>query len=352
MMYKNRKVVISLAALKSNIAYVKNTLAPGKKILAYVKAQAYGHGMSQQIVTAMRQVDGFAVACLEEAKQLRDMTDQTIVLNGAHLCETTFKQAADLNVEVVIHHNPPHSQMIAPLSSLWLKVNTGMNRMGLTINETREILHQFPDKPTVLMTHLADSVPHSVRNEKQIEQLQQLKKDFPHVALSFANSARLLSGQEVGDWVRPGLLLYGAVPFSQKLTLTEGIQPVGRFYARVIAYQTLHPGDTVGYDRAYTATKKERIAIVCAGYADGYPRVTHQPVFVEDHERVYTVVGKVSMDTLHICEQDGCLPKIGDWVTLWGGQYSVESVAEACDRSPYELLVNVPDRVSREYIGG
>jgi len=352
MMYKNRKVVIDLDALKSNITYIKSVLAPRKEILAYVKAQAYGHGMGQPLISAMSQVDGFAVACLEEAKQLREVTNQKIVLNGAHLCEATFNQASDLDVDVVIHNKPHCLQMIAPLPDLWLKVNTGMNRMGLTVGQAKEILHQFPDKPTILMTHLADSVPYSSSNEKQIEQLKQLKQEFPQVALSFANSSRLLSGEEVGDWVRPGLLLYGAMPFSQKVSLTDGIKPIGRFYARVIAYQTLHPGDTVGYDRAYTAQKTERIAIVCAGYADGYPRVASQPLFVEDGKRLYSVVGKVSMDTLHICEQDGHLPNIGDWVTLWGGQFSVEAVAEASKRSPYELLVNVPDRVYREYIGG
>ncbi len=352
MMYKNRKVIVDLAALQSNIALIKNTLAPGRKILAYVKAQAYGHGMSEAFISAMHQVDGYAVACLEEAKQLRLVTDQKIVLNGAHLCQKTFDQARDLKVDVIVHQAQFESSQIASWSSLWLKVNTGMNRMGLTSAQARQILSEYPEKPTVLMTHLADSLPYSAGNEKQIDQLKQLKHDFPHVELSFANSSRLLSGRDVGDWVRPGLLLYGISAFSEKVPLAELMQPISRFCARVIAHQHLNEGDTVGYDRTYVALKAERIAIVAAGYADGYPRISKAALFVADHARFYSVVGKVSMDTLSICESEGHLPEIGSWVTLWGDHVRLEAVANACERSPYELLVHVSDRVNREYIGG
>ena len=349
---KNRKVVIDLDALQSNIALIKTRLAPGKQIMAYVKAQAYGHGISQPLISAMSQVDGFAVACLEEAKQIRSLTTKTVLLNGAHLCDETFQDAGDLDVDVVIHHAQFDLRLLALLPSLWLKVNTGMNRMGLTVSEARRLLSLWPTKPTVIMTHLADSLPYSKKNDQQVEQLRALKREYPHVLLSYANSSRLLSGQDVGDWVRPGLLIYGAIPFYEKSEQSDGIKAISRFCARVIAHQHLEAGDTVGYGRAYHASKKEKIAIVSAGYADGYPRASVHPLYVEFEKSVYPVVGKVSMDTLSICEVDEQLPEVGSWVILWGGQFGIEAVASACDRSPYELMVNLSERSFREYIGG
>ena len=345
----NRRAWLDLDAIKHNLNLIKDHFAPDKKVIAYVKAQGYGHGVSEQFVQALSAVDAFAVACLDEASKLRQLTDKIILFNSAYLSVHTFAAAKKIDVDVVVHDCfPEYEAVLSKLPRLWLKVNTSMNRMGVSIEQAHHILQSFPEKEVILMTHLADSKSFSAGNEKQLERLKSMAEAYPNVQLSFANSARILGDQDfLGDWVRPGLLLYGAMPYRISQSDHVYFRPALTFKARVIAHQRIAAGESIGYDRHYIAKEAIDIAILSAGYADGYPRVHPRQTPVLYQNTTYFIVGRVSMDTLQIAANKTAPPPVGAWVTLWGEGLPIEAVAAACDTSPYELMVNLSLRVDR-----
>tara|TARA_Y200000002_G_scaffold378003_1_gene384550 strand:+ start:75 stop:1154 length:1080 start_codon:yes stop_codon:yes gene_type:complete len=345
----NRRAFIDFSSIAENIDILRRRYAPGKRIIAYVKAEGYGHGINDDFLHSMQYVDAFAVASIDEAITLRKLTDKIILFNSAYLSEATFKAARQYNIDIVVHTQfDDLNEFCQPLSRLWIKVNTGMNRMGLTITQAKQILRDNKNKKVILMTHLADSVIHSDENERQLSVLYDIKREFPEVELSFANSARILSQKEMGDWIRPGILLYGAVPFLSQTGAEFGFRPVLTFQARVIAHQHLSAGDSVGYSRQFRAPKDMSIAIVSAGYADGYPRISDGTSYASYQSHQFHIIGHVSMDTLQIASSnEEPLPPIGAWVTLWGDDCPIEKLALATGTSPYELLVNLSNRVER-----
>ncbi len=358
-------VTLSAAALQHNYKLLKERAA-NSKVFAVVKANAYGHGV-EFTYRALREADGFATLELDSAVNLRRLGAKQPILLLEGFFSPDELEVIDLHrLTTAIHSSHQVSAIMgAELKhpvDVFIKINTGMNRLGLSDGPLRYALGMAATSKhfgeVTLMTHFASSdrgdgvaVPFAMFEhwEKTAKEIFG-KKPFQS---SVANSAAVLRhSQTHRDWVRPGIALYGASPFADASAESFGLQPVMTLTSEVIAVQSLERGDSVGYGGIYTAQKKMRIGIVACGYADGYPRHAAgdnehgTPVLVAG-KRTRTV-GRVSMDMLMIDLTDMPNVQIGAPVTLWGAkQLSIDEVAHAAGTVGYELMCAVANRVKR-----
>lgn len=352
--------IVDLAAIVHNYAVAKRC-APGRQAFAVVKANAYGHGV-REVVTALYEVaDGFAVASLEEAAEVRAMHGEARILLLEGCFEASeYPIAAQLGLDVVIQSAAQAEALLAgelsrPLN-VWLKLDSGMHRLGFDPAVLRGWHARLRGAAQVaelsLISHFAcaDERGHPF-TELQVERfLGLLDLDFDQRSL--ANSAAVLTIPAAHmDWLRPGIMLYGATPFAELSAAELGLRPAMTLAARVIAVREVAAGESVGYGATWLAGRPSRIATVSCGYADGYPRhaPSGTPLLVEG--RRAPLVGRVSMDMLAVDVTD--LPQAGvdSPVELWGAQLPVDEVAAACGSIGYELLTKVTARVPRRYIG-
>ena len=354
---------IDLTALKHNLSRVKQ-LAPNSRVMSVVKANAYGHG-AIEVANALGESDAFAVARLDEALRLREsgITKSIIILEGVN-SEVDLHKAAEQSLSLVFHHDSQinlliSTQLTTPLSFCWLMVETGMHRLGLAVEKCEGALEQLSTSENILgqvglMSHFANAdIIEDPRNTQQLTQLKQLipQNDIP---TSMANSAAILSyPASHGDWLRPGLMLYGISPFEDQSAQDLDLKPVMRLQSQITAIQEIKVGNQVGYGGDWTAQQDTRIAIVSIGYGDGYSRQLSNTGRVVVDSELVNVIGRVSMDMIAIDITPLEHVNIGDEVTLWGNeQLSVETVAEMANTIPYELVCQVSDRVIREYKDG
>ncbi len=349
---------IDLAALSYNLDRVHD-FVPNKSIIAMIKSNGYGHGLLR-VAKALHNADMFGVASIEEAFTLRQAgIDKPItVMSG-------FYDAADLplliqhDLEAVIHH-PSQLGFLekTPLNSplkVWLKIDTGMRRLGFLPNELDEAVArlqncQWVQKPIRLMTHLADADnPDTQFTDKQVANFQQLVASLQGEK-SILNSAGVIAHSHLAaDWVRPGIMLYGASPFSDKSGLDFGLQPVMTLKSKLMAIKECQQGDVIGYNCTYTCPQKMKIGIVAIGYGDGYPRHASSgtPTLIRQIE--CPLVGRVSMDMIAVDLSDCPDALVSDEVVLWGQGLPVERIAKAADTIAYELLCGVSSRVEFVY---
>ena len=342
---------ISLGALRHNLAVARRH-APRSRVLAVIKANAYGHG-ALRAARALSDADGFALLELDTAVKLREAGHQQriVLLEG-------FFEARDLPLLAghrlgIAVHSAEQLRMLEGLPAdsrldILLKINTGMNRLGFSPVEFPAALAALQSSPAVgqitLMTHFANA--DDARGVAwQMSELERLAAglDLPR---SLANSAAILRYPEThGDWVRPGIMLYGCSPFAGKTAAESGLKPAMTLASEIIAIRQLGRGDTVGYGGIFTAERDMRIGVVACGYADGYPRHAPNgtPVMVEG--RLTATVGRVSMDML--CVDLSAVPQVhvGSRVVLWGEGNPVENVAQAAGTVGYELLCALAPRV-------
>ncbi|MFO1364102.1 MAG: alanine racemase [Burkholderiales bacterium] len=345
------RATFDAAAFARNLA-VARARAGGARVWAVVKANAYGHGLVRA-ARALGAADGFALLDLDEAVRLREagVRKPILLLEG-------FFAAADLEpiarhaLTAVVHS----SEQIALLESIrpsrpfdvFLKLNTGMNRLGIRAEDARAALARLRATGCVgevtLMTHFADADgPGGVA-----EQLARFEAATQGLGLprSLANSAALLRfPQSRADWVRPGIMLYGCSPFPEESADALGLAPVMTLTSELIAVRELAAGDQVGYGGAFTAERAMRIGVVACGYADGYPRhaPTGTPILVGG--RRTRTVGRVSMDMLTVDLEGLPDARVGAPVTLWGEGLSCDEVATAAGTVSYELLCALAARV-------
>ncbi|WP_058912932.1 catabolic alanine racemase DadX [Entomohabitans teleogrylli] len=344
---------IGSAALKNNLQVARRA-APGARIWSVIKANAYGHRIDH-VWPALRESDGFAMLNTEEAIGLREQG-----WKGPILMLEGFFHADELPVfdryrlTCVLHSNwqvkaLADARLGAPLD-IYLKINSGMNRLGLAPERVNNVWQQLRGLRNVgeitLMSHFACAEKLDGANEALAR--FELAVEGIVAPRSLANSAAVLwQPQTHYDWVRPGILLYGASPSGQwRDVATSGLRPVMTLSSEIIAVQTLRAGDAVGYGARYRARAGQRIGIVAAGYADGYPRVAPDGTPVRVDGVMTGTVGMVSMDMLAVdltpCPQAG----IGSHVELWGEHVRVDDVAAACGTIGYELLSAVAPRVA------
>ena len=357
---------IDRAALTHNLALVQQ-LTHGARTWAVIKADAYGHGIAAAM-QAFAAADGLALIEIENAIALRELgwKKPILLLEGCYAA-LDWHAAAEHRLTCVIHCDEQLSEFEAtPLArklDIYLKFNTGMNRLGFRIERARDLATRVVLNAGVgditLMTHFASAD----ERDGHLEPLRTFNEAISGLpfARSVANSAACFDFDRVGsnesietgnDFVRPGIMLYGATPFSHATRSSSSLKlkPAMSLTTEIIGVQTLKTGDQVGYGATYTASKNERIAVIACGYADGYPRSAGPgtPILVAGQRT--RLVGRVSMDKITVDVTDIELARVGTPVELWGTQLPVDEVAAAAGTIGYELLTAVAPRVSRHVI--
>ena len=348
------RAVIDGAAMRHNVEVIR-ARAPGARVMAVVKANAYGHGLVQTAL-ALAGVDAFAVARLEEGVRLRErgVRAPIVLLEGVFTREQ-LREASRFELELVVHDQLQVELLAAEpdthRQALWVKIDTGMNRLGFrpeAFPAAHERLRSLRPSPREirLMTHLAAADEADGRMTRaQLERFAAATRGIPGER-SIANSAGIFGTVPVGgQWVRPGLALYGASPLPQRTAAELGLRPAMRLETSVIAVRHVPRGETVGYGAAWRAERDARIAIVAAGYGDGVPRSLPNGTPVLLAGRRVPLVGRVSMDMIAVDVSALDAVGVGTPVVLWGEEPPVETLARAAGTIPYELLCAVSQRV-------
>ena len=354
---------INLSHLKHNLAEVRK-LANQSKIMAVVKADAYGHGVLE-VCNSLSDADAFSVAYVNEALELREsgIKKEIVALQGFSNAKE-LQIAIDQNIHVVIHHQEQlkilasctKQSSIRPSLNVLLKIDTGMHRLGFSALEFEKVLKQLKSllssaSKIRVMTHLAcaDEID-SPATQQQLAQFDLVVKDQPFEQ-SIANSAGILAWPECHrKWVRPGLVLYGINPFPKQAGKTTiNLRPVMSLFAPLISVKSCAKGEKVGYGGDFSCPSDMLIGIIAIGYADGYPRHLKQSPSVFVGGKKASVVGRVSMDMLAI-DLVGIDVQVGEMVELWGENVSVAEVAEDAETISYELLCTAGNSVAKKYI--
>jgi alanine racemase len=345
---------INLDAVRHNLLKVRSC-APQAKVMAVIKANAYGHGLLR-IAEALDNVDAFAVARVDEGVCLRKagIKHRIAVLQGFANAEE-LQCLIDYQLEAIVHSRHQldlvESWQGHDTLPVWLKIDTGMNRLGFKVKEVEHVYQRLDEcgaikKPINLITHLA-----CADDKASAFTLQQIKLFNDLVApyggeRSIGNSAGILAWEEaVSDWVRPGIMLYGISPFPNTTGLKLGLEPVMSLHSKLIAIKKAEIGETVGYGNSWLCDRATTLGVVAIGYGDGYPRHAKPGTPVLVNGRRVPLVGRVSMDmvTVDLATQPDALP--GDKVTLWGNGLAVEEIADYADTIPYTLVCGVTQRV-------
>jgi alanine racemase len=351
---------IDTSALRHNLSVVKQR-APRSRVMAVIKANAYGHGLVA-VAQALDTAELFAVARVDEGLALRaaGIRNDVLLLEGVFDTEQ-LSAAAAAGFELVVHDRQQIELLRAtPIKArfkVWLKYDSGMNRLGFKGNEfpaAHAALRELAcvQQPVNLFTHLASAdSPDLPTTTEQLAKFAAITHGLPGER-SIANSAGMVGFPEAQvDWVRPGLLLYGVSPFAGLVGADHGLRPVMTLHSHVIAVKELATGEQVGYGGAWTASRPTRLVIAAVGYGDGYPRnlVSGAPVLVNGGRA--PLAGRVSMDMIGIDATDlRNVPKPGDPVILWGDGLPVEEIAEWAETIPYELLCGISQRVAVDIV--
>lgn len=361
------KATINLKALSNNLE-VARTHAKNRKIVAVIKANAYGHGLGPT-AEALEAADVFAVTDVDEADQLRASgSNKAILILQGIIQRSDIQRIAENGYQVVIHNLEHVNWLEEELSKIklahpltfWLKMNSGMGRLGITSDNFVSAYQNLQRKPwcqeLILMTHLANAnLRDSALNTQQLASFEAITKLIPDTAATSiaASSALLANFGENSDWVRPGIMLYGSSPFAFSDVPSRresfGLQAVMTLEARLIAIQNCKAGDNVGYCSQFICPRDMRIGIVSIGYADGYPSNAPNgtPALINGKRTITT--GRVSMDMLAIDLSPDPDARLGDSVTLWGDDLSLDEIAEHTGILSYNLTCSIANRVSREY---
>lgn len=355
------RALIRLGALKHNFDVIR-AAAPDAKIMAVIKANAYGHGMIT-VAKTLPEVDAFAVARVPEAIRLRYAgVENRIVLLAGALNQKELKEVFQYEFEPVVHC-PEQIALLEQVKRgavrVWLKFDTGMNRLGFPPQQAQEIIAKVQSLPAVadvrLMTHLssADERAGDVTHQ-QLESFGELLENFAG-DISIANTPATLGCPEAiradrKNWIRPGIALFGVSPFSDRSAQALGLKPVMQFEARLIAVKSLRSGAFVGYKQNYRSESDTTMGIVSAGYGDGYSRHFQSGTPVLLNGRKVKVIGNVSMDMIAVDLGQDADDRVGDVAILWGDGLPVEEVAPWANAIPYELVCGVMNREASEVV--
>ncbi len=355
--FRKTEALVDLDAIRDNYA-LACALAPQSQNIAVIKADAYGHGMLRVAEALQSLAPAFAVAIIDEALELREagFSAPLLVLEGVNSVAACESAAAN-DLSLVVHSHEQASDLLeadpGAQISIWLKVDTGMHRLGVSPDDLVPVLDRLQaggQDVSVLFTHLAsaDDVASDTTRE-QIEIFHACTSGL-NLPLSISNSAGILAWSEShAEWNRPGYMLYGNSPMASELETAKGLQPAMTLRSEIIAIREVSPGESVGYGGLWTAERSSTIATVAAGYADGYPRHAPNGTPTQVNGKVAPLVGTVSMDMLTIDLSDHEDVAVGDPVELWGRGISVGEVAAMAGTIGYELLTGVTARVPRSY---
>ncbi|GKT12923.1 MAG: alanine racemase [Thiomicrorhabdus sp.] len=352
MFYRPAKAYINLPALRANLAYAKK-LAPKSKVLAVIKANGYGHGISR-VAQQLAGADGFGVASIDEALYLRQkgFLHRVLLLEGL-FSESEIPLVIQNRLDLVVHSYHQVDWLLSyqtdVVINVWIKIDTGMHRLGFDLDQVAFVIKQLEDNLNHFNIHLMSHLASADETEQggleftqmQLARFEQATQSsrFPK---SLVNSAGLLHyGSYCFDWVRPGIMLFGAGQHNN-----VQLQTVMRLESEVISLKWIEEGGYVGYGHSWQAAKETFIAVVAIGYGDGYPRHAKVGTPVLINGQRCPLIGLVSMDmiTIDITELANKV-SIGDIATLWGKDLPVDEIAEWADTISYELLCGITKRV-------
>ncbi len=349
---------IDLEALRRNYQTARGR-AGGAQVMAVVKADGYGHGIGPVVSALDGLAPKFAVACLEEARAIREtgLGHPVVLLQGVH-AGNDIEECARNGFEPVFHsfQQLEWLERSDARPAFWLKVNSGMNRLGIHPDElagAMSRLHTMNADQGLLgfVTHFACADdPDSTMTAQQTSVFEQATSAFPGLMKSVANSAaHFLPDQPMFDWSRPGIMLYGGSPMVGRTGPELGLEPVMSLEAPLISTRMVPAGESVGYGASWVADRDTRMGMVAIGYGDGYPRHagTNTPAAING-QRI-RLIGRVSMDMLAVDLTGAPGAKEGDTVELWGSTVGVDEVAACAGTISYELLTGITGRVPRQY---
>lgn len=345
------RAVIHPDAVRHNLKVIRDK-APKSSVWAVIKANAYGHGI-ERIYRGLEDADGIALLDLDEAVRVRELgwKKPILLLEGVFTNEDV-KTADDLGLTVTVHSDEQRELIAAAKPKraidIYLKMNSGMNRLGFTPENYRGAWERAAASEGIgsitLMSHFADADEGSV--EWQLKTFDEATRGIPGQRCLSNSAAALWHPHAHRDWVRPGIVLYGASPSGMYTDIKDvGLRASMTLQSELIGIQTVQAGDTVGYARTYKSEGRMQIGVVACGYADGYPRLapTGSPVSVDGI--LTRTVGRVSMDMLTVdltpCPNAG----LGSKVELWGGQIKIDDVASLSGTLGYELMCALARRV-------
>ena len=385
---RHASITLNSAALTHNLNQVINKIPEKTQVLAMVKADAYGHGV-RHCVPGLQQADALGVACFDEAKQIRDLGWQKgVVLIEGVFSQQEWAESIEAKCQSIVHHQNQVQWALAnlptadsPCRTIWLKLNTGMNRLGFEPEEIVAVAKTLVDAGynLILTSHFANADrPDHPSNANQIkvftDALTQLREQVDdHIKASLCNSAGIINFPECHfDWVRPGIMLYGSTPLEGISAQELQLKPVMTFSASLMAIHNIAAGAPVGYGSRFVANRPIVKGIVSIGYGDGYPRVVDGSAWVtvkpqpsegdrdsstgakEAVSYKCPVIGRVAMDMIAIDLTEVPNPTVGYQVTLWGdpdkSEPSVDEIANSAHTLGYELLCRVTQRPTRVVI--
>lgn len=377
---RHASITINSAALTHNLSQVIKKIPEKTKVLAMVKADAYGHGV-KHCIASLQQADALGVACFDEAKQIRSLGWQKgIVLIEGVFSQQEWAESIEADCQSIIHHQKQVQWALDQLPAadsacrtVWLKLNTGMNRLGFEPEEIVAVAKTLVDAGynLILTSHFANTDrPDHPSNTNQIkiftEALTELREQVDsNIKASLCNSAGILNFPECHfDWVRPGIMLYGSTPLEDISAQDLQLKPVMTFAASLMAIHNIAAGAPVGYGSRFVANRPIVKGIVSIGYGDGYPRVVDGSAWVTvkqmasdstESEAAVSykcpVIGRVAMDMIAIDLTEVPNPTVGYKVVLWGdpeqAEPSVDEIANSAHTLGYELLCRVTQRPTR-----
>jgi alanine racemase len=358
-MSRPARALLDAGALRHNLQQVRHH-APRARIMAVVKANGYGHGLAWVARTLGESADAFGVSSVEEGLQLRaaGIVRPICLLEGFFTADELLLLSQQ-RLEPVIHHEAQLKALAtvptSPPLTVWIKVDTGMHRLGFPPAAVPDVVKQLRHAPAVanvrLMSHFARAeFPEDDVTRSQIDAFLALSRGLG-LETSLANSAAILAWPASHlDWVRPGIMLYGASPLMDKDAATLDLKPVMTLESALIAVQPRKKGDAIGYGGDWRCPEDMPVGVVAIGYGDGYPRHAPPGTPVLVNGRRVPTVGRVSMDMITLDLRSQPQAKIGDPVVLWGRGLPVEQVAESAGTLSYELLCHVTERIPRVVI--
>lgn len=348
------KISINLSALRHNLEQIR-LMAPNCSIIAMVKSNAYGHGL-ERIAASLADVQAFGVACSEEGSILRNAgIKNPVVLMEGIFHEDELDKAVLQDFTLVVHHalqiDLLEKYVAQKPIAVWMKINTGMQRLGFAPSEVRAVYQRLMQtacvqKPLGLMTHFAEA--DSLERAPTLHQIDLFNTVTAGLTgpRSLANSAGVIAWPSAhADWIRPGIMLYGASPFSRHRGVEHHLQPVMSLSSELIAIHQVKKDDRIGYGGTWTCPEDMAVGTVAIGYGDGYPRHAQHGTPTLVNGRPCPLVGRVSMDMLTVDLRTQPEAKVGDPVLMWGPGLPVEVVAEHSNTTAYELLTRITQRV-------
>ena len=352
---------------------IAQSISPSAKIMAVVKANGYGHGMLNTANILSPFVHGYAVARHEEAQALRanGIRQEILVMSPTN----NFKQLQDypLNNFTVAVHTKEMLEFAMNMSNLsyWVKIDTGMHRLGIDKDELSQHFLQEPlkNQPKVLMTHFSEAQKkHSIATQKQLHCFIEIFNSSNIDAFSISNSAAIVINENKEayrqwqslttttlsnsqEYLRPGLMIYGIDPLDKPNKASTELKPAMTLAAPIISIRSIKAGDSVGYNSKWTAKRDSKIATVAIGYADGYPRHAKNGTPILVNGKRTALAGAVSMDSLCVDitdHQDEII--LGDTAILWGNDLPINSIAKYADTIAYDLMTAIAERVAKAII--